>query len=631
MHQAWCGSVPGSGTLAGAASWRGVRRPGISYPPIERLAVIGDRRTAALVAADGTIGWWCLPDFDDPPAFGSFLDAELGGYCYVGPEHRLLGRQHYAEDTFVLTTRWETAEGCLEATDAMLWPQDERPHADLSRRVILRCLRSTGGDPRYRIVVDPRADITGPATAETMPGGVVWRGSDGAIGLWCSGSLAARDGCATAEGSLRAGETVWLAIGPGEDPGRWSREAAHAALGETLRYWRRQNAEIMAAGPYGSAVRQTALLVELLSFAPNGAVVASPSANLPEHIGRGRNFDYRYSWIRDTSLAFSLLAEIGLTERTARYLDWVAGLRPGDRMPLQVLYRISGETRTGPVEIRDLAGYRGSRPVRFGNPADGLLEIDSFGYLADCALLSVEHGSHLSDRHWDMLVRLADFVTDSWDRPGASIWEITPEQQFVVGKVLSWVTLDRMLELARLTGRPFRDSWHETRDRIHADVCLKGYSEAQGTFRQRYGSDAVDAALLLIPLMRFLPADDARVMRTVARIERELSINGHIHRFVPAEVPHQGHDPVGEEEGSFLLCTCWLAHYWARLGEIGKARAALARVTAVASKTGLLSEGVDARSGALLGNMPLLFSHVEYARAILTVERAERHAAGRTP
>lgn len=579
----------------------------ISHPPISLLGLVSDRRTAALIAADGTVGWWCLPNFDGEPALSSFLDAEVGGHCRLGPSERELGRQAYIDGTLGLVTTWCLGDDRLELTDVMLWPGDERDAGRADTRVLVRRLRASGELRRCRF--DLRHAGKRERGTEIGPGDA---SSVGPLRVWTTiASNPGEDG--TFE--LADGEEIWVVLAFGEPEERWSVDRARCGLDDALAYWQRY-ADGLSGDHLTEEVRRAALFVHALTFAPTGAVVASISASLPERIGGSRNYDYRYSWVRDGSLAMSLMARCGRDVEALRYLDWLAGRGSDGPMPLQVVYRVDGSAATQPVTRQQLSGYRGSRPVQFGNPADTLYEIDTFGYLADCILIHLEEGCTFEDRHWDLLVRLANFTAENWRKPGASIWEITPAHHFVVSKVLSWVTLDRATQVAERTGRTAPVAWGLERTAVHAEICDLGFSRETGSFRQRYGADAIDAGLLLIPLMRFLPDDDPRVLATVDRIERELTIDGHVHRFVPREIPNQGDLPVGEEEGSFLLCTCWLAQVRARQGRLEHAERLLAGVAAAAGGTGLLSEGVDARSGELLGNLPLTFTHVEYARAV---------------
>lgn len=599
--------------------------PFIPYPPIERLGVIGDRRTAAMVAADGTIAWWCLPNFDGRPVFGALLDAQKGGYFRLGPAAAALGTQSYLPNTAALVTRWDRPEGVLELTDVMLWPQTERAPEQRERRTILRRLRCVAGRVDCCCAVVPRPDFSAPANAG--PDGFALDAGGPLLGLWSSMRLGYGAAGCRAEFVLESGAELWMALGLGEIAEEWSSERAHQALEGTLEYWQSWSGRLHCRGSRAAQIRRSALLVHLLSYAPTGAPIAAPTAALPERIGGWRNFDYRYSWVRDASLALSLLARLGFTGDEERYLDWLAQLPPGDKMPLQTAYRADGGT-AAPVRTRDdLNGYRGSQPVAFGNKAFEMVEIGSFGYLADCIGVYVERGGPWKDSYWRLMRRIADFIAGHWRDRGTGIWELAP-RDFVASRVLSWTVLDRTLKIAKQVGRHDVPAaqWRREMAAIRGEVMARGWSEKMGSFRQHYGADTVDAALLLMPLLEFLPAADQRVEATVAQVEARLMINGFVYRFVEAKFPKQGTLPLGEEEGSFAMCTSWLAHYYALRGERQKADALLRRLEATAP-TGLFAEAIDGRSGAFLGNMPLLFSQAEYAKAALALARAEEKQA----
>lgn len=600
----------------------------IPYPPIERLGVIGDRRTAAMVAADGTICWWCLPDFDGCTVFATLLDAAAGGYCRLGPAEPSLGAQHSLQDTAALVTCWDWNGGCLELTDVMLSPETSRQARAVDRRTVLRRLRCLSGSFDCVGSIVPRPDFGAPAAIE--PDGFQLDAGELRLTIWSSFALDRNNSGFAGESRLIAGDEVWLILDFAEHPSEWSTERACTALAETIDYWRRWSGRLQCEGTRSALIKQSALLVHLLSYAPSGAPIAAPTASLPERVGGDRNFDYRFSWIRDASLSLSLLAELGFTGDEERYLDWLAALPPGRKMPLQTAYRTNGGTE-GQVSLRDLDGYRQSRPVRFGNPALDMLEIGSFGYLADCIWTYVERDGRWKAEYWELLRRIAEFVAEHWRQPDAGIWELE-RRHFVSSRVLSWVVLDRVIKIADRVGQQGmpRDRWRREMEAIRAEVMSYGWSERLQSFRQHYDADTVDAALLLMPLLGFLAPDHPRVKSTVAQIEKSLVLNGFVYRFVEEKFPGQGELPLGQEEGAFAMCTCWLAHYYVRRGDLRRADEILRRVEATAP-VGLLAEAIDGRTGALLGNMPLLFSQAEYAKAALALtnaEAAERGAGG---
>lgn len=594
------------------------------YPPIERHGVVGDRRTAALVAADGTLDWLCLPDYDDAPVFGALLDAARGGAWRLGPADVALGEQRYLDGSAALVTTWALPGGTLELTDAMARPGDDRPAGDAGHRVVLRRLRCTRSTVACALAIRPRDDFDRPAAIAPAPGGLALTVGDRALGLWASCPLTIDEDGASAAFHLREGEEAWAILALGEPPAAWTIDRAREALDAAVAYWRDWLGNLTYTGPRGERVRRSALAVHLLSYAPTGSLVAAPTTSLPERVGGDRNYDYRFAWVRDASLSMAILALLGDTRTARRYMDWLVGLDSSTDAPLQVAYRIGGGTDLTQRERPDLAGYRASRPVRVGNRAFSQRQLDSLGYLADCALVYLEQGGAWRDEYWVLVRRVADYTAANWTRPDSGIWELPGEEQhYVSSKVMSWVALERAVRIAERTDHGAEtDDWRAAMGAIRAEVLARGWSERLGAFRQRYGADTLDAAALLIPVMDFLPADDPRVLATVERIEATLAIDGFVHRFRAGETPGHEDLPVGEFEGAFLPCTFWLATTYAKAGQPDRAETILAQAEAATGALDLFAEEVDARSGAFLGNYPLLFAQVEYVRAVLELAKA---------
>jgi alpha,alpha-trehalase len=567
----------------------------------------------------------CLPNYDGEPVFGALFDAQKGGFWRIAPLHRRYGQQSYVDGTAILRTAWEEPEGCIEIADCMLWPAKDRRLDDVARRVLLRRVRCSRGKVRcqtqlyasnYEQVFLPKPVANG----WELRSGTKW------LGLWTSRLLEQSGEGLGIYFELLDREEVWFVLGPEEIPAHWSEDKARLAFDACTHYWRDWSARVSFNGARAQSIRRSAVLTHLLEFAPTGAMVAAPTTSLPERIGGGRNYDYRFAWLRDASLAISFLADLGLHQDARSYLEWVAGLDPGSKsgMPYQVLYRVDGSRDVSASRRKDLNGYRASRPVVFGNRAARMIEIDSFGYLMHCMHRYLETGGQWSDDYWKLARRVADFTAANWHRKGASIWELLPPQHFVIGKIMSWVTLDRALRIAAKYDHqgPHCSAWQKAKEEIFSEVTTRGWSKKLNSFRQRYGSDTVDAALLLIPLMGFLPADDPRVRGTVECISFQLEVNGFVHRFVPELVPKQGELVLGEAEGAFLMCTFWLVQVYVQLGELERAEDILRRAEDIAGALGLYAEAVDARNNAWLGNTPLLFSQIEYARAAMALSRA---------
>lgn len=596
----------------------------IPYPPIEKHGVIGDRRTAALVAADGTLSWLCLPDYDGAIVFGALLDAERGGFWRFGPAVPITGHQRYLDNSAALVTTWATDTWELELTDVMAWPQDDRPPESEERRVIVRRLRCLRGETACVMQVYPRHDFDQAATVTSKSRG------ERTLNLWTSFPSTVNDTGTDASLDLRKGDEVWAVLALNEESETWTVGGAQSALNTTVAYWHDWQSTLTYTGPRAERIRRSALTFHLLSYAPTGSQVAAPTTSLPERIGGDRNYDYRFAWVRDASLSLSSLSLLGKTESAQRYLDWLVGLDSSTDAPLQVLYRIDGGTDLTQHERSDIAGYRGSLPVRTGNHASSQFQIDSFGYLANCTLIYLSEGGEWKSEYWEMLRRIADYTVANWQKPDSGIWEVSNEEHYVSSKVMSWVILDRAVKVATKLGHTDEtDNWRLTAEIIHAEVMERGWSEQLKAFSQYYGSDTLDAAALLIPIVGFLPADHPRVLATVDRIAASLTIDGFVHRSRSIE-PGQDSLPLGEFEGAFLPCTFWLATVYAKIGRPDEAEAILVQAEAIAGDLGLFAEEVDARNKTFLGNTPLLFSHAEYIRAVLELAKARPLDKART-
>lgn len=593
-----------------------------SYPPIAGHGLIGDRRTAALVAEDGTIDWCCLPDFDGETVFAALLDVDRGGRWQLGPASGARGRQDYVGATAVLMTHWSEPGGELELTDCMPWPERLDALSD-PRRVLLRRLRCTAGRVRCMHHFDPRM-MFGPALPVSTPGSPPISGQAPWIALWASDpALAAgRSAGQPAVFELDAGQDLWVVAAWCEAPSLWSVDAAERALRETLDVWQTWSRRHPLLGAQRHAALGSLRTIRLLSYEPSGSQVAAPTTSLPERIGGSKNYDYRYAWVRDSSLALAILAVFGDLHAAERYMDWLAGLESASPMPLQVLYGIRGECHAEEYTLDDIEGYAGSKPVRIGNHAAGQLQMDSLGYLADCAQIFLQQGGHWKPEYTRLMERIAAFTAANWQQQDNGIWELDEQHHFVSSKVMAWVVFDRVGKVFGRLGLTPDPSWEPTARAIHDEVMLRGWSEQRQAFRQHYDTEELDASTLLLGGMDFLPRDHPRLAANVQAIERELQRDGYVWRFHPRALG-QADMPLEELEGAFLPCTFWYASALARLHRTDEARALLEKVDAAFGGRGLYAEEFDPVHGEALGNFPLLFSHAEHLKAVMDLTMAQ--------
>jgi GH15 family glucan-1,4-alpha-glucosidase len=591
------------------------------YLPIEKHTVIGDRRTAALVGANGVIDWLCLPNFDSEAVLGALLDADRGGQWRLGPEEDLLGSQRYIDGTAVVKTHWSVPDWELELTDAMLWPDREDTGPQIDKRIVLRHLYCVRGTAPCLAILDPRRMfgtsyplISRSCTIPDAP----W------LGLWAS----ERDieeallQSSHASFNLSPGQSVWMMLGLDEPPNAWDVERAQAAMHETISCWSNWTKAHPFFGPRKDAVSRSVLTIRLLSFQPKGSQVAAPTCSLPEKIGGNRNADYRYAWIRDTSLSLAILSIMGDVDSAENFMDWLAGLGSVSEMPLQVAYRIDGGCHLDVREVPGVEGYRGSSPVTVGNHAFDQLQLDSFGYLADCALIYLQHGGQWKQRYWQLIEKVTEFTVANWQRKDSGIWELDEQRHYVSSKVMSWVALDRACRIGKELSLPTPAHWQETMQAIHDEVLQRGWSEKLQAFRQHYDSDDLDASVLLLATMDFLPADDPKMVSTVQAIREQLTRDGLVWRFHPRSLGHS-EMPLDGLEGAFLPCTFWLASVLARIGQTDEAQAILDRVDAIFGEVGLFSEEANPATGQALGNMPLVFSHAAHFKAVMDFAKAK--------
>ncbi|HLI26880.1 MAG TPA: glycoside hydrolase family 15 protein [Chloroflexota bacterium] len=600
----------------------------VRYSPIADYALLGDCHTAALVSRGGSLDWYCPHRFDAPAVFCRLLDADQGGYWALIPTGPYRARRRYLGPTPVLETTFTTAAGTARVIECMP-VYDRKPnwggHDVGSRRRVLRLVEGLAGETTFATVFKPTFDYARvPATLSPAAGGAIASGAGTYLVLACAPVALAPDGQGGlhATFSVRAGERRALALTVAD-----SLDSARAALAPpdpytelaaTLDYWQRWAARCTYHGPYRDLVLRSALTLKLLTYEPTGAIVAAPTTSLPEEIGGTRNWDYRYTWLRDSSLMLYALLSVGYEHEAVDFFLWLRSVcLPSRNDTLQIMYTIDGGRELPEYTLDHLEGYRGSRPVRVGNAAATQQQQDIYGEVLTTAYLYYrpESGAHTTHgqpaqhrpgaESWQLLSYLVEQAASRWSEPGAGIWEMRgPPQHFLYSKLLCWAALDRGIRLATEFGLPAPLArWHATREAIRAAILEQGWNPRRGAFTQAFGSDALDASALALPRVGFLPASDPRVRATVAAIQRELAADGLVRRY-------RAPDGLPGSEGAFLLCSFWLVDALAYEGRVDEARALFERLTRYGNDLGLFSEEVDARDGSLLGNFPQGFTHL---------------------
>jgi len=585
--------------------------------PLEDYALIGDTQTSALVGIDGSIDWLCLPRFDSGACFAALLgDRDNGRWRLAAKGIRRATRRRYLDHSLVLETEWETPDGLARVTDFMP-PRTHHPdlvrvvegvrgevamEMDLTLRFdygrLVPWVRQVKGDQRFVCGPDQvtlSADV--PVTGEGL--------------------------ASVADFTVQEGQTVSfvLAWNPSwETP----HEPTHAsgALESTLDLWRDWASRLRYDGAWKDEVLQSLMVLKALTYAPTGGIVAAPTTSLPEHIGGVRNWDYRYCWLRDAAYTLWALNIGGYTDEARSWRKWLLRAVGGDPGNLQVLYGVTGESRLTEIELPWLKGYEDSLPVRVGNAAAEQFQLDVYGEVVDAFHLGRVFGIEADEASWALERHMIDYVIDHWRDPDEGIWEVRgPRRQFTHSKVFAWVAMDRAVRAVEKFGLEGSvERWREVRDEIRADVLANGFDAQRNTFTQFYGSAEVDASLLMLPLVHFLPATDERMRGTVAAIKRELMSDGLVLRY-RSEVTDDGLPPG---EGAFLACTFWLVDNLAMMGEIEEATEIFERLLALRNDVGLLAEQYDPRLSRLVGNFPQALTHVGLVTSAYNLDRARK-------
>lgn len=591
-----------------------------TYRPIADYGLIGNGRTAALVARDGSIDWCCWPTFDSPAVFCRLLDAAKGGWFRVGPVDLAEVTRCYAGATNVLTTSFRTATGQVRLTDFMPVPNGARSSAHR----MLRLVEGLDGRVPLQVEFAPTFDYARVDTSvERCSDGAVAHSRQESLRLHCTVPLQQAAWGLVGRAEISAGDRWWMALtyGADEDLRTSGSELAdpEAVLDQTLRYWEEWSARCTYALAYHEAVRRSALVLKLLTFEPTGAVVAAPTTSLPEALGGIRNWDYRYTWLRDSALILYALQSVGYHEEAMHFFDWLEASCLTCRGGPQILYRIDGSADVPERLLDHLAGYRDSSPVRIGNAAVEQIQLDIYGEVVDAVDYCYRHLPRpIAPPIWEVVAGLVNRAAERWREPDAGIWEVRGHQKhFLYSKLYCWVALDRGIRLATTAGlRCDLSRWCRIRDEIRHAIETEGYNHKVGAFTQAFGESALDAAALILPLVGFLPASDPRMRSTVDRIQAELTANGLVYRYLTE-------DGLSGREATFGLCTLWLADNLALQGRTDQARTLFERVLHYSNDVGLLSEEVEPVSGELLGNFPQGFTHLALIRSALTIMQAD--------
>ncbi len=595
----------------------------MSYLPIEHHGVIGNLSTAALVGMDGCIDFLCFPYFDSPSVFASLLDSKRGGHFKLAPVlEEARRKQLYLPDSNILLTRFLSEEGVAEISDFMPvrppWPA----HA------VVRRAKAVRGDIRFRMTCTPRFDYGRAEHRLEAKGNAVWFCCEGrnALMLRLKSDIPLRhaNGGASAEFTLRCGQTACFVLErmEADETGHVLEEQWMAnCFKDTLNFWRDWINRSLYRGRWREIVNRSALLLKLLTSARYGSMVAAPTFGLPEKLGGERNWDYRYTWIRDASFTLYGLMRLGFTEEAAAFFRWLEQRSHDfqEGAPLRVLYGLDGRRELDETTLTHLEGYRQSKPVRIGNAACQQLQLDIYGELIDAIYLYDKFGRPITFDFWQCVVRLADWVCRHWQQADEGIWEVRGgRHEFLFSRVMCWVALDRAMRLAQKRQFPGPlDRWARVRAQIHDDVHKHFWNEELHTFVQHKNATAVDAASLLMPLVRFIPPNDTRWFHTLRRIERVLVEDSLVFRYDPERAADDGLDGG---EGTFSMCSFWYVECISRSGEIQKARFLFEKALGYANHLGLYSEELGPR-GEHLGNFPQAFTHLALISAAYNLDR----------
>jgi alpha,alpha-trehalase len=609
-----------------------------SFPPIADYGFLSDCHTVALVAPNGNVEWMCIPRMDSPSVFGAILDRDAGSFRLGPADVTVPAGRRYLPGTMVLETSWETPMGWVVVRDVLSigpWHHEEERSATYRRsptdhdaeNVLVRTVKCVQGSAEIHLDCEPAFDYGGLAADWSYTGSgyheavASSEGMGTKLRLVTDMRLGLEGPRARARTSLREGEVAFAALGWSTKAMPASYEEADRCVVRTAQHWQ----EWLKHGTFPdhrwrTYLQRSALTLKGLSYAPTGAMVAAATTSLPETPGGERNWDYRYSWIRDSTFMLWGLYTLGFEWEANDYFYFIADVAEAEEGELQIMYGIDGESRLEEQVLDHLSGYGGARPVRIGNGAYDQRQHDVWGAVLDSIYLHTKSRDHLPERMWPILKRQVEAALAAWRQPDRGIWEVRGEpKHFTSSKMMCWVAADRGARLARL--RQDLDSaerWQAGADEIHADICANALDE-RGVFTQHYDTDALDASLLLMPLVRFLSPQDQRVRRTVLAIAEELTEEGLVLRYRTGETD----DGLEGEEGTFAICSFWLVSALCEIGEIAAARQLVEKLLSYASPLQLYAEEIDPSTGRHLGNFPQAFTHLALINAVMHVIRAE--------
>jgi len=610
------------------------------YPNISDHGLIGDLQTAALVTTNGRVDWFCAPRFDSPSVFASLLDADKGGYCWIRPDRDdYVTRQLYLPDTAILVTRFMTPDGVGEVQDFM----PIAGHVATERHRLVRNIRVVRGTMRFAIEIKPSFNYgRTPHKLDFSEHGAMFHTDDQSMGVYgiapkgstlrdLNFSIEQADQSLSWTRTLREGEIGGMILDwAGGMPDRLiPPDEAQRLADDTARFWRDWLARSSYTGRWREMVSRSAMTLKLMTYAPSGAMVAAPTAGLPEQEGGERNWDYRYTWIRDGSFSIYALLGLGHLEEAAAFGMWLRD-RTAERTadgsgPLKIMYRVDGSSDLTEETLDHFEGWRGSRPVRIGNGAADQLQLDIYGEAMDAIALADTHETQMAHQGWLSVAGIIDWLCDHWDQPDEGIWETRGgRKNFTYGRFQSWVALDRAIKIAEHRGKPGDlVRWTRERNNIYNQIMKRGFNPTVGAFTQHYDTEVLDSSLLMMPLMGFVSPRDPMWLSTLNAMDRQLVSDSLVYRYNPSATP----DGLAGEEGTFSLCTFWYVDALARAGRLDDARLTFEKMHTYANHLGLYSEEIGS-TGEQLGNFPQAFSHLSLINAAINLDYQLDHGFG---